>query len=177
MTTATATKKETGRLEIDGVKPEVINMYAALRADSKLDVAKGATTAEIEVGKGAYGRLLPEGITQEIVETVRNHDTLFAAATGLLAGEVGVDAMEKHKALERVTVTIPTVGKDSFGATFDRSRQVPDRNAEGGATTRTKFGSLGVEMNFYGAKSRGQLLKVKEHLGARAAEALDKAGK
>lgn len=177
MTTATATKKETGRPEIDGVKPEVIDMYTALRADSTIDVPKGATTAKVEVAKGVYGRLLPEGITQEIVETVRNHDTLFAAATGLLVGEVGTDQMIKHKQLERVTVEIPTVGKDSFSATFDRSRQVPDRNAEGGATTRTKYGSLGVEMNFYGAKSRGQLLKVKEHLGARAAEALDKASK
>jgi hypothetical protein len=165
-TTATKDKTETA---IPGVKQDIINIAAAIKKDMTLD----AKTGVITVNKDLYERLLPEGLTKDTIELVQQHNTEFAAAAGLAIGEVAIPAMKKHKELERVSVSIPTVQKDAFNLNFDRSRQVPDRNAEGGGT-KTKFGSLGVEFQMYGAKSRGQLGKVKEHLSSLALDALGK---
>ena len=163
----TATKTAKTMPEIDGVKPEVISMAAAIQADMKLDNKTGI----VEVGKDLYERLLPEGLDKKTVELVQEHNTLFAAASGLALGEVAVPAMKKHKELERVSVSIHATGKDTFNHNFDRSRQVPDRQPDGTTGTRTKYGSLGSEFGFYGTKSRGQMSKVKDYLGAKAAEA------
>lgn len=167
----TATKASTNNMPvIEGVKPEVISMAAAIQADMKLDTKTGT----VEVGKDLYKRLLPEDLTVETVERVQEHNTLFAAASGLALGEVAVPAMKKHKELDRASVSIPATGKDAFNHNFDRERQVPDRKADGTTGTKTKYGSLSSEFAFYGAKSRGQMNKVKEHIGAKAVEAFGK---
>ncbi len=164
---STATNTKTHMPEIEGVKPEVVVMAEAIKADMKLD----AKTGNVEVRKDLYESLLPEGLDKKTVQLVQDHNTLFVAAAGLALGEVAIPAMKKNKDLDRATVSIAATGKDAFNLNFDRSRQVPDRNAEGGAGTRTKYGSLGAEFAFYGSKSRGQMNKIKEHLGAKAADA------
>jgi hypothetical protein len=82
--------------------------------------------------------------------------------------------MQANKELERSTLELPTIGKDGFDFTYDRSRQVqtPERNADGSVTagTKTAFGSLRVGYKTYGTKSRGELLKVKEQLANDAAK-------
>lgn len=160
-----------------GIKQEIHNMAAVIIADAKVgEVAEGGT-AVVTTGKDLYERLLPEGLTLDIVQTVHDHHLQLAAAGTLAAGEIGLAAMKKDKKLNRVDLEIPATGKDSFGFQFDRSRQVPDRSPGNTGGTREKFGMGTTSFNMYGVQPKGQVDKVKKYLSQSAAEAFEKLGK
>jgi hypothetical protein len=147
---------------ISKILPEVREKAEELKKEiPPASIKAGSVT----VDKATYVRLMPANVTEEMVENVQAYNSLLVAAGSLAIGELAIPAMKKDKALDRITLTIPMTGKDYIGVAFDRSRQVPSRDAENNPNgTKTKFGSTSVEIAMYGTKSRGQLLIVKNEL-------------
>lgn len=153
------------------IKPEIVALADKVKALMNMDKKSGIAT----VADDTYTKLMPEGLTKEIVEQVQTYNSQLVAAGALALGEAAIPVMKKNDAVDRATLTIPMVGKDYIGLSFDRSRQVPSRDADNNPNgTRTKFGSTSAEIVQYGTKSRGQLLNVKNLLGEKAAEAFGK---
>lgn len=142
------------------IKYQVRELADTIAKEIKIDKATGVAT----VGEDLYTRTLPEGIDADVITKIQEHNTAFAAAGLLALGEAAIPVMKKNKELAGAELSVPTVGKDSFSFTFDRSRQVPDGN--GG--TKESFGTSGVKFNMYGAGSRGEGKKVKAELSEQA---------
>lgn len=142
------------------IKPEVLELAAKLKAGISIAKDGNATVTE-----GLYEQTLPEGITIEQLKDIQKHNNVFIAAAGYAFGESAIDTMKKNAEVSAVSVSIPTVGKDTLDLTFQRERQIPNAGGEG---TSVKFGSLQAKYNMYGAGSRGQLLKVKQELSEKA---------
>lgn len=150
------------------IKPEIRATADLLKAEIALDKKSGIAT----VDAGTYIKLLPPGLTKDIVEAVQAYNTQIVAAGALALGEMAIPVMKKDANLDRATLTIPMTGKDYIGVSFDRSRQVPSRDADNNPNgTKTKFGSTTTEIAMYGTKSRGQLMQVKNLLGELAVAA------
>jgi CRISPR/Cas system CMR subunit Cmr4 (Cas7 group RAMP superfamily) len=170
MTTATKADKAADAAvhKAPAIKQEIVNLAAAIRADIKIDAATGVAT----VGPDLYERLLPEGLTVDIIKQVKEHDTKIIAAVPLALGEEAIPVMKKNKGLENATLIMPTVGKDTIGATFTRQREATNPAAPG--TTMTIHGAVRVEMTQYANGSRGELAKVKTALREMAWDAFGK---
>jgi hypothetical protein len=148
-------------------KPETRELADKIKKHIHLDPKTGL--ADPEKLKGVYVELLPEGVSADTVLAIDNHNTRFAAASFLALGETGVDFFKKHKGVNEVTATFPTVGKSKFEGVFERSSQV---RAPGQEPT-TKFGTGSLKLDFYGgSQSRGEFKKVRDHLTDIAASAL-----
>ena len=145
------------------IKPEVLELSKKLKAG--ITIAKDGNAS---VEEGLFVKNLPEGITEEQLKQIQTHTGLFIAAAGHAFGGEAIDVMKKNAELQQVSVSIPTVGKDSIDLTFQRERAVPNAGGEG---TTTKYGSLSAKVNTYSAGSRGQFLKVKQDLSERAQSA------
>lgn len=146
-------------------KPETRELADRIKKEIKIDAKTGAATVPDDL----YVTLLPEGVTKETALAIDNHNTRFAAASYLALGEAGVDFFKKHKNVNEVQATFPTVGKSKFEGVFERSSQV---RAPGQEPT-TKFGTGSMKLDFYGAsQSRGEFKKVRDHLTDIAASAL-----
>lgn len=153
------------------LKPETQKIADAFAKSLKIgEVKEGIATATID--QTAYVDNLPDGITREIVEQLNEYDTSVASALAATLGNAAIPEIKKNKNLDKVTVTLPTVGKDSFSATFDRERQVPARNEKGEpAGTRPAYGIVNVEHTMYGTRNRAQLAGVKKMLTEKATAA------
>jgi hypothetical protein len=150
-----------GQKDARGIDQEVVNLAAAITADMQVDKETGIAT----VGTDLYERLLPEGLSIEVVKNLKAHDTKVLTATALALGEAAVPVMKKNRDLQQATLVMPTAGKDSFGATFIREKQVTVPGKEGQpATTSQVFGQVRVEATNYATGSRGELAKVKNVL-------------
>lgn len=150
------------------IKPEIIELAEKLKAD--ILVNKDGTAS---VDGEFYQKHLPEGVTPEQIDFLRSmkkHDAKLMAAVGLAFGEKTIKVMEKNSDIQQVVLEVPTIDKDSFDFSFLRSRQVPDRT-EGSEGTVTKYGSLSIKVNTYGAGDRGQVAKVRRHLSDKATSA------
>lgn len=119
--------------------------------------------AEIEISKegvatvkeGAFERTLEgTGLTLEQAEKASAHIGNLAAATVLAFGEKAVDVVAKNKDLDRISIVLPTTGKDSIKADYFRSKDYPNPK-EGG--TKTVHGVVTVQAETYGAGNRGQV--------------------
>jgi hypothetical protein len=147
------------------IKQEITELSEQIAAVMTMDKKTGVCT----VPDGIYVKLLPAGITEEIVKDVQTYNSNFATAAALTVGEAAIPVMKKDKELLNASLEIKTVGKDTIGVSFDRSRQVPSRDENNQPNgTKTKFGSTSVEIVSYGAKTRGQLKLVKEMLAEKA---------
>lgn len=141
-----------------------------LKAEITIDAGTG-TTAPL---KDVFAANLPEGLTMDHVEAVFDYQDTLIKAGGLALGEAANAVMKDNKDLARVTMTIPTVGKNYLGFAYDRSRQVPTRNEDGTTGTREKFGALTVDVVTYGTKNRGEFAHVKNELSENALAAFGK---
>ncbi len=150
------------------IKPAVLDMSKQIKVEIALDKATGVATVPADL----YERLLPDGLTVGAIKIQQEHNSVFAAATLHALGQVAVPALHKNKDIDSVDLSVPTVGKDTFNASVQRSRQVPNRTPDGVSGTTTKFGSSSIEFNMYGTKSRGQIAKVKDALSAEATKIL-----
>jgi hypothetical protein len=148
-------------------KPETRELADKIKSHIHIDPKTGI--ADPEKLKTAYVDTLPEGITADVALAIDNHNTRFAAAGFLALGETGVPFLKKHKSINEVQATFPTVGKSKFEGVFERSSQV---RAPGQEPT-TKFGTGSLKLDFYGgSQSRGEFKKVRDHLTDLAASAL-----
>lgn len=151
------------------LKEETKELAKSIQKELKLDGEK------ITCPEDLYTKTLPEGITPDIIKTISKHNANIVAAAGLAVGMISNEAMKKDKKIERITMEMPTVGKDHIDFNYDRSREVPARDENGNpAGTRSKLGSLTVNMTNYAAKPHGQLNAVKRFLSEQAIEAFGK---
>ncbi len=151
----------------NGVKPEVTEMAAKLKKEITLDTATGIMT----IPAAAYEKTLSDGLTVAIGKQLQDHNTTLTAAFALAVGEMGFDAMKKHKKLDRIEAEMPLIGKDTLNAVYSRKTMVsPGPNAKGDEQV-PKYGDMKVKMHVYGATNHGELRKVKADLSARALEA------
>lgn len=144
------------------IKKEVIDLSEKIGAELKI-----SKDGSVERPDDLYEKLLPEGITMEQLKGIQAHNTDFIAAATHAFGQAATPVMKKNAELNSISLDIPTVGKDSLSLQFDRSKQVP--NGDGGM--QTKYGSVSVKYDMYGAGSRGQLKAVKQYLAEEAAKA------
>ena len=159
--------------EVEVVKQVVVPEAVVARSASIRGVMEkvgetGVSVVPKDYYKDEFLKAKPDDMTLEHVEFLDKFNTEMIAGGQLALGEESFDPMTKHKGLDRTTMSIPMLGNNSMNFKFDRSRQVPDRNAEGVVGTKTKFGASSAEVVTYGAGSRGDLLKVKQHLAAKA---------
>ena len=156
------------------LKPETQKIADEFAKSLKIGAAvEGTATATID--ENAYVANLPEGITKEIVEQLNDYDTSVASALACTLGNAAIPEIKKNKNLDHVILTLPTVGKDSFKATFDRERQVPSRDENNKPNgTRPTFGVVNVDHTMYGTRNRAQMASVKKMLGEKATAAFGK---
>ena len=145
------------------IKQEVLDLAKLLKAG--ITIAKDGSAS---VEEGLYEKHLPEGVTMEQLKEVQKHNNNFIAAAAHAFGDESITIMKKNAEVSAVSLSIPTVGKDSLDLSFQRERSIPNANGEG---TNVKYGSLQAKYNMYGTGSRGQLLKVKQELSERATAA------
>jgi len=102
----------------------------------------------------------------------KEHDVVYALAAGAVTAELGLPAMVANKDLKRVTLTAAMTGKDTVNTTFDRSRPKPGQKE--GEPQQLSYGSLSIDMSFYGAKNGAGLRQIKQaYSSAAAAEFCD----
>jgi len=149
------------------IKKEVLDMSEKIGKGLTLD------GNVVSASDGLYESLLPEGVSMDLLERVQAHDTEVLAATALAVGKMGNHAMKKDETLNKISLVMPTVGKDTFSFAYDRSRQVRDgAPGDKDAGMKTKYGIMTLGVDKYGAGNRGEVGAVKSFLSAEAAEML-----
>jgi hypothetical protein len=149
------------------LKPETLEFAAKIKKEIKIDHKTGVATIDANF----YASTLPEHITVKHIEDLQNHNAKFAAAAAHAFSEVAESSLKKHADVNRATFEVPTVKKDAFEMTYDRSRTVPSRNEDGTTGTAVQHGALRVAHRMYAAESVGELKKVKQLSVASAARA------
>lgn len=130
-----------------------------------------AKTGVVTLADGTYVKHLPEGVSESSVRKLQDYNSEFIAAAALAVGEAGVPVLKKNKDLEKLDLEATTVGKDSIGVVFARSRE--DR-VPGTDKTVTQYGAVRATMTNYSTKPVGQFKAVKDHLNDLAEKALAK---
>jgi hypothetical protein len=146
------------------IDEKVIDLAKAIK--DELTYKEGVITP----AEGLYFKTLPANVTQEDVEKVNAHNSVFFPAVHLAASEMALPAFKKDPKLNSVEGEFKMAGKDSFNVTVHRTSEA--RNPTNGETT-TKYGSISSTLATYGAKSsRGEMANVKAFAQAAAMKAL-----
>jgi hypothetical protein len=168
----TATKEVKPQAQNIAVKQEVLDMSEKLRQHAKIDPKTGEITG---LTAATYVSLLPADVTEEQAKSLQVHHATMVAAAAHAVGHLAIPVMKKQKDIDKVSMVIPMIGKDFLAVDFDRSRQVPARDADNNPSgTKTKFGSVSVNYEVYGTGTRGQLKAVKQELSELATAAFGK---
>ncbi len=154
------------------ISQETLDTSAKAKPNLTLDYKDGEEEARITPSAELYKLLLSDGNSIDNVELVRQDDARIAAGAAHAVQELGLEAMKKHPKLQRVILELPATGKDYFGIAYNRSRQVPDRAADGTRGTKTAYGVMTVDFNMYGTKNRAQLAAVRQAASTAAFDAL-----
>lgn len=154
------------------IKEDVIELSKAIKPHLKIteepnDPSRGLAVIEGDV----YVANLPEGVTVDLIKKVQAYDSLFIAGTTHAFGEAGIKHLEKHKGQDRVTLSVPTVGKDTMDFDLRRSSTYPSPQGKPGETI-TKFASVTAVHTVHGTRNIGDLKKVKTHLAELGAKHL-----
>lgn len=167
MTTEAAVKEVT-------LKPETIAMGENIGKNTKIEHKKGDATAFMKMQDSAWyaGQLEGIGLTVKNVEDLQGLNALVAAGGADALRHAGEDFLKKHKEVTRVEFDLPTVRKDGFNLSYDRSRTVPSRGEDGSMGTATQYGAIRVSHRTYAEESVGELKKVKMLSVASAAKVL-----
>lgn len=127
--------------------------------------------------EGLYEKSLPEGITADQIKAIQQHNTALVAASAMAVGELAIDAFKADKDLQRVTAEIPAVG-DKISTAVIRSREYPAGGIPKEGEVRdpnakiTKYGVIEASYEVASNGNKGELKKVRAHIGALAAAAL-----
>jgi hypothetical protein len=170
MTTVTA---EAAVKEIT-LKPETVEMSDKVRKNSTIEHKKGDATAFMKLNDSSFyaGQLEGIGLTVKNVEDLQALNALVAAGGADALRHEGESFMKKHKEVTRIEFELPTVRKDGFTLSYDRSRTVPSRGEDGTMGTATQYGAIRVSHRTYAEESVGELKKVKMLSVASAAKVL-----
>lgn len=153
------------------ITPAIEAFAQKLRKDITIDTKTGVAAE----ASASYIKYLPEGLTEDILKKAQAYKSEFTAATALAIGLEAEAVVKKHKALDRVELVVPLVGKDTLEFTYNRASMVPDRSAgaEKGARTE-KYGTMSVSETVYSVGNRGQLGHIRDMLSASATAAYGK---
>lgn len=158
---------------MSNVKQNIQDLAASIKPMFKL-TDNGVVLAEADL----YEKSLPEGITMDQLKTIQTHNTQLVAATALAVGELAVNAFAKDAELSRVTAEV-VVGSDKIGTNVLRSRDYPAGGIPKEGEVRdpnariTKWGVIEASYEVASNGNKGELKKVRAHIGALAAAALD----
>lgn len=145
MTTASTETKKSPELKAD-----VLTISALFAKTLKVDGKAGTAS----VADDLYKESLPSDLTIEIVKKVHDHDTTFVAAGIHALGMATIPVMAKNKSLETVALHVPTVGKNSFDFSTDRSKV--SRNPQDPENPVTKYAVTSVTITTVAGKNAGQ---------------------
>lgn len=124
-----------------------------------------------------YEKSLPEGITTDQIKAIQQHNTALVAATGLAVGELAIDAFKADKDLTRVSTEFAAVG-DKISTAVIRSREYPAGGIPKEGEVRdpnakiVKYGVIEAAYEVASNGNKGELKKVRTHIGALALAAL-----
>ena len=149
------------------ISQDILDLSAKFKEAITLDKKTGVGSVPADT----YVKTLPEGITEEILVTIQNHNAVVVPAMAHALGHLSIPVMSKNKELEVTTLHLPTVGKDAFNGVFTRERQIPSRGADGIHGVKPAFGSSRVSLDIYSTGSHGEFKKVKAELAELAAKA------
>lgn len=156
------------------LKPETVEMGEKIRKVSKIEHKKGVATAFMKLQDTAWyaGQLEDIGLTVKNVEDLQGLNALVAAGGADALRHEAEPFLAKHKEVTRVEFDLPTVKKDGFSFSYERSRTVPSRGEDGSLGTATQYGAIRVSHRTYAEESVGELKKVKALSVASAAKVL-----
>lgn len=143
------------------IKPEIRTLADVIKGKMSLG-EEGVITIDGDITEA----LLPENLDMSTVKMYQDHQSNLVAATGLALGEVGIDAFEKDKRLDRVSTEF-NFGKDTIGGGFDRMKEYRT-SMEAGAPMAPKYGVLSPKYTVAASAPKGSLKKVKSYLNEQA---------
>lgn len=163
------------------LKPETLEFSKQIHKAIKMDHKTGVASIDQDFYAGTLVDAVPAKIAEQfpgigehmpaIVEGIQNHNAKVAAAGAHAFSQIAESTLKKNGDLTRATFEMPTIKKDAFEMTYDRSRTVPSRNEDGTTGTAVQHGALRVAHRMYAAESVGELKKVKQLSVASAARA------
>lgn len=165
----TTEKKDTDH----GVSENVLTMAKAIEKQLKLDTKTGIVESE----DGIYEKMLPEELSIETVKAVGTHNANFIAAGSYAVGNIAVQAMAKHKSLDRVSGEIKMAGRDVMSVNVDREKPFTNhlkRDADGNPETGVKVGVVTTSYDVRAGRNSGELKKVRSAIADMAMAKLSK---
>ena len=155
-----AAKAAAPKAAVDKISTEVREISQRLKEAIKLDPTTG--TAPKESTEGLYvAEAERHGISLDQLKTVHDFQSDFVAGASLAVGELAIEGMKKHKKLDSVTVSIPTVGAGAMTAYMPR--ETTGRNPTTGEAV-VSHGRLSVDWKTGIGERRGQMNHVLTHL-------------
>lgn len=160
--------------QVEAKLPHIKEEVSSLADKIQADISKAAA-AKTNIDNSLYEGNLPEGITKEIDNTVREYRQNFHHASGLSYGRAMVELAAKDKKLEGGNISIGMGGKDSIEYAFKTKEEFVNRMDKENPVTVVKHGYMVPKLTIAGtAGSSGQLSAVRKTIGALAAEKLAK---
>jgi len=152
---------------MSNIDQAVADLAKKIKEGVKIEVKDGAAVVTIDENI-AINQFSDPAAAKKTFEEL---GTFFPAAT-LAGGELAVPVFEANKDLEKIEFAFPLVGKkDTWNVAINRTSTT--RNPAKPEETITKYGSVSTGLDIYEADhKKGQLKKVKEHIGQTAAAAL-----
>jgi hypothetical protein len=95
-----------------------------------------------KVPDNIYGDTLPEGITLDIINKVKEHDSHFYAGAALAVGELSTDRFVEEKELKQTTAEFKVGGNDTFTTTHNRSVERKAFHSSGSTELITTYGHM-----------------------------------
>lgn len=133
-----------------------------------VDTQKGTFTSE----DGLYYKLLPEGLTEEVVKQAHNYDNKFISASVLGIGELALEAFTANSDINKFTGSISTIDKDHIDITTTRSRTINNELTKG--VDVTTYGVTRATVHREATQDKGEtghiLDEIKEAFKAKFAE-------
>lgn len=156
------------------ISPEVVAMRKRLEEHVKKDAAGKPVieNGQLVADKNAFAKILPEDLTVETFKRVQDTLSLVAAAGTLMVGEIGTVGMEADANLDKVSMKLPTVGRDYFNFEMKRSVQVPVFEDKVYKGTTPKYGVATASLVVQGTRDVGEMARIRDLLSSQATSKL-----
>ncbi len=144
----------------------VTELASKIKEHLSVDKKTGVITAAADI----YKTCLPDDMSADTVQRVRDHDTTFVAATVKAVGDISLPVMAKNKELESTTGVVDMLAKSHVSVDFKRKEEFPNPKEKG--ATITKFGTTKVEVHHAAGHNAGELKKARNWLKEEAEKTL-----
>lgn len=154
--------------ELKALKQETLDM--AKHVADHLTVVEG----EIKVDEATYIKSLPEGITEDTIKKIQEHNSVFFPAAEHAVGSAMFGLYQNDAELKDQSTKIKLVGKDTFEVSSTRERRYPDmigRKNGNPEAEIVKHMVISSDLTTHAAQNGGEIKLVRAHLSAEAAKA------